>query len=181
MERRERLSKYLSSVSEDDFTEEVLVPLFRYLGFQRVTVSGHRDKLLEYGGDLWMRFALPTGHLLYFGIQVKIGKIDTAGVSKPGSKNVAEILNQASMLLGKDIFDSDANRHVLVDHALIISAGEITKAAKQWLGNQLDALKRSQILFMDRNDLLNLFVVGNLPLPSGASPPNASADLDIPF
>jgi len=56
-------------------------------------------------------------------------------------------------------------RRVLVDHAFIVAGGEITQAARNWLGNKLDALKRSQIMFMDRDDMLNLFVVTNLPLP----------------
>ncbi len=70
------------------------------------------------------------------------------------------------MMLGHEIFDPEIGKRVLVDHAFIVAGGEITKAARNWLGNKLDASKRSQILFMDRNDILNLFVVTNLPLPS---------------
>lgn len=54
----------------------------------------------------------------------------------------------------------------MVDHAYIISGSEITKQAKNWLGEKLDSSKRSQIIFMDREDLLNLFIVTNLPLPN---------------
>jgi len=42
IEKRERLDKYLKSVSEDEFIEEVLLPLFRQLGFQRITASGSK-------------------------------------------------------------------------------------------------------------------------------------------
>jgi hypothetical protein len=45
--------------------------------------------------------------------------------------------------------------------------GEITKAARNWIGNALDDSKRSQIMFIDRDDILNLYVVTNLP-PSDA-------------
>lgn len=38
-------------------------------------------------------------------------------------------------------------------------------------GNALDASKRSQIMFIDRDDILNLYVVTNLPLPAAAIPP----------
>jgi hypothetical protein len=69
-----------------------------------------------------------------------------------------------------------------VDHAFIVAGGEITKAARNWLGNKLDASKRSQVMFMDRDDILNLFVVTNLPLPSGALPaPDPFDDDDPPF
>lgn len=170
IERRDQLLSYLDTCSEDDLIEEVLLPLFRQLGFHRITAAGHKDKALEYGKDVWMRYTLPTQHVLYFGIQAKKGKLDSSGVTKAGSANVAEILNQVLMMLGHEIFDPEIGKRVLVDHAFIVAGGEITKAARNWLGNKLDASKRSQILFMDRNDILNLFVVTNLPLPSAAWP-----------
>ena len=169
-ERRERLAIYLDRCSEDDLIEQVLVPLFRQLGFHRITVAGHKDKSLEYGKDVWMRYTLPTQNLLYFGIQAKRGKIDAAGVTKPGATGVAEIHHQALMMLAHEIFDPETNRRVLVDHAFIVAGGEITKAARNWLGNALDAPKRSQIMFIDRNDILNLYIVNNLPLPEEALP-----------
>lgn len=181
--RREQLAAFLDRCSEDDLIEEVLVPLFRQLGFHRVTVAGHKDKSLEYGKDVWMKHTLPTLHVLYFGIQAKKGKLDAAGMSKAGSANIAEILNQATMMLGHEIFDPEMNRRVLVDHAFIVAGGEITKAARNWLGQRLDATKRSQVMFIDRDDILNLFTVNNVPLPKGALPPAKSWTLDdeIPF
>ena len=183
LKRRDQLIAYLDRVSEDVLIEEVLLPLFRQLGFHRVTAAGHKDKALEYGKDLWMKYTLPTQHVLYFGIQVKRGKLDASGVSKGESANVAEILNQVTMMLGHEIFDPEIGKRVLVDHAFIVAGGEITKAARNWLGNKLDATRRSQVMFMDRNDVLNLFVVANLPLPAGALPPRAvgDADDDLPF
>lgn len=84
---------------------------------------------------------------------------------------MAKIHNQAPMVLAHEIFDPATNRHVLVDHAFIVAGGEITKAARNWLGNALGATKRSQIMSMDRDDILIHYVVGNLPLPAGALPP----------
>jgi hypothetical protein len=81
-------------------------------------------------------------------------------------------------MLGHEIFDPETNRRVLVDHAFIVAGGEITKAARNWLANKLDASKRSQIMFLDRNDILNLCVVTKVPLPSGAMPKPAD---EIPF
>ena len=163
-ERRILLAGYLDKASEDELTAELLLPLFRQLGFQRITASGHKDKTLEYGKDVWMKFQLPTLHWLYFGIQVKRGKLDAAGRTKDDNANVAEVLNQIRMMLGHTVFDPEINKRTLVDHAIIIAGGEITKAAKNWIGEQLDTSSRSQILFMDRNDILDLFVVFNAPL-----------------
>lgn len=182
MERCDRLAEYLDRCSEDDLTEEVLLPLFRQLGYHRITVSGHKDKALEYGNDVWMRFILPTQHVLYFGVQVKKGKLDASGSSRGSSANIAEIYNQLLMMLGHEIFDPETSRKVLVDHAFVVAGGEITKQAKNWLGGKLDASKRSQIMFMDRTDILNLYIVDGLPLPDGAQPGVSSLLYDgIPF
>lgn len=182
--RREQLLVYLDNCSEDELIEEVLMPLFRQLGFLRITAAGHRDKALEYGKDVWMKYTLPTLHVLYFGVQAKKGKLDASGVGRAGSSNVAEILNQVSMMLGHEIFDPELNRRVLVDHAFIIAGGEITKQARNWIGNKLDAARRSQIMFIDRNDILDLFVVTGVALPAGALSQGEVVepfDSEIPF
>jgi hypothetical protein len=181
--RREQLTAYLDVCSEDELIEEVLMPMFRQLGFHRITVAGHQDKALEYGKDIWMRYTLPTQHVLYFGIQAKKGKIDSSGITKQDNKNVAEIHNQVLMMLGHVIFDPETSRNVLVDHAFIVAGGVITKQARNWLGSKLDATKRSQIMFMDREDILNLYTVTNLPLPPAAlpSPDTSPFDDEIPF
>ena len=119
-----------------------------------------------------MRYTLPSQHVLYFGLQANKGKIDAAGVTRPGHGSVGEIHHQALMMLAHEIFDPETSRRVLVDHAFIVAGGEITKAAKNWLGNALDASKRSQLLFMDREDILNLYIVTNLPLPPPHSLPH---------
>lgn len=182
IQKRDQLITYLNKISEDELIEEVLLPLFRQLGFHRITAAGHKDKALEYGKDVWMKYILPTQHVLYFGLQVKKDKLDSSGVSKASTANVAEVHNQVTMMLGHEIFDPEIGKRVLVDHAFIIAGGEITKAARNWLGNKLDATKRSQILFMDREDILNLFVVTSLPLPAGAIPSIPPVDDDgIPF
>lgn len=165
LKKRELLVNFLERCSEDELIEKVLLPLFRILGFQRITVAGHKDKALEYGKDIWMKFTLPTQHIIYFGIQVKKGKLDSSGMTKAGNHNIAEIYNQTTMMLGHEIFDPETNKRVLVDHAYIIAGGEITKAARNWLGNKLDANKRSQIIFMDREDILNLFTVNLIEVP----------------
>lgn len=183
-ERRRLLAGYLSHCSEDNLIEEVLLPLFRQLGYHRITAAGHKDKALEYGKDVWMRYTLPSQHILYFGIQAKKGKLDASGVTKTGNANMAEIYNQTLMMLAHEVFDPEINRRVLVDHAFIVAGGEITKAARNWLGNALDAAKRSQIMFMDRDDILNLYVVTSLPLPDAALPPVPDAwstSSDLPF
>ncbi len=59
--RRNMLEAFLNTCSEDQLIEDVLLPLLRQLGFQRITAAGHKDKAQEYGKDVWMRYTLPSG------------------------------------------------------------------------------------------------------------------------
>jgi hypothetical protein len=176
--QRQMLSKYLDEASEDDVIEKVLVPLFQRLGFRRVSATGHKDKLLEFGKDLWMKFQIPTGHWLYFCAQVKKDKVDSNNASK---NNVSNVLNQARMAIDHPIFDPEVNRKVLLDHIFIISAKEITKPAKEWLVGQLDASQRRHIIFMDREELLNHAARILIDLRFDEAEAAEISDDDIPF
>jgi hypothetical protein len=91
---------------------------------------------------------------LYFCAQVKRDKIDAS--SAPGGKGcVSTVLKQAQMAIDHPIFDPDENRKVLLDHLFIISVANITKAAKDWLGTNLDTSQRRHIIFMDRDEFLD--------------------------
>lgn len=163
--QRDLLAAYLDAASEDDIIEHVVIPTFRHLGFKRITAAGHRDKALEYGKDIWMKFVLPTKHVIYFGAQVKREKLDSAGKTRTGTANVAEVVQQVRMMLGHEVFDPDINSKRLVDHAYIVSGGEITKAARNWIAGELDRSQRSQLLFLDRADILDLFITNGLQIP----------------
>lgn len=128
------------------------MPLFQRLGFHRVSPLGHDEKALEFGKDLWMKFQLPTGHWLYFASQVKRGKIDASAAS---ADNVATVLTQIRMAIENPIFDPDISRKVLVDHVFVIASGDITRAARSWIGEHLDGAQRRQIIFMDRKEFLD--------------------------
>jgi hypothetical protein len=82
------------------------------------------------------------------------------------------------MMLGHEIFDSEVNRRVLVDHVYIIAGGGITKAARNWIGNKLDASRRSQIMFMDHDDIVNFFVTSNVRLQKAEATQDG---YEIPF
>jgi len=114
--QRQKLADFLDTASEDEFTEKVLVPLFQRLGFHRVSSSGHTEKALEFGKDLWMKYQLPTSHWIYFCAQVKRVKIDASGTG--GNSNVATALTQARMAIDHPIFDPVTCQVVRVRRAL---------------------------------------------------------------
>jgi len=73
--------------------------------------------------------------------------------------------------------------HVAISHLFIISAGEITKAAKHWLAEQLDASQRRQIIFMGRDELLDhaARITFDLEIEESSEQAVQLSDDDIPF
>ncbi|BAT55784.1 hypothetical protein NOS3756_47770 [Nostoc sp. NIES-3756] len=178
IERRNEITAFLNTASEDEFIEELLVPLFRQLGFLRVTATGHYDKALEYGKDLWMKYQIPTGHFIYFSAQVKKEKIDAAG--RDLNSNISGILAQVRMALDHPIFDPETNRKHLLDHVYIISASIITKQARALLVEHLDLAARRQIIFMDREELLDLGAITGVLIAKDDKQNNFSLNEDEP-
>ena len=170
------IKEFMENSSEDVITKEILLPLFHHLGFQRITHANHEDKSLEYGKDIWMKYILPTSHNLYFGVQVKKGKIRSS--ARPNESNIAELLSQIKMMLDHEIFDPEINKRRLVDHAIIVASGEITKQARNWLGGKLDASQRSQILFMEQKDILDLFIKHRIPISSVITDQSDASDFN---
>lgn len=152
--------------------------MFAQLGFVRISVAGHTDKALEYGKDVWMKYQLPTSHFLYFGVQAKKGKLDAAAKSK--NENISEVLNQIRMMLASPVWDPETNKKNLLDHVFIACGGEITKQAMAWLGEHLDQESRRHVLFLDREDILDLAAGINLPLPAKEADGTIEV-FDVPF
>jgi hypothetical protein len=174
LSRRKEIERFLDTASEDEIIEIMLVPLFRQLGFLRVIPTGHRDKSLEFGKDIWMKYRLPTGHFIYFIAQVKKDKIDSAG--KDINNNISGILSQARMAIDYPIFDPETNRKYLVDHVFIISGSFITKQARALLIEHLDKEARRHIIFMDRDEILDLGAITAIEVNQ-----QSSDETDFPF
>lgn len=153
---REKFIRFLDTADEDEFTEKLLVPLFKKLGFERVKAAGHKDKLLEFGKDVWMVYDLPTQHELFVGVQVKVGRIHSSGSEL--DKNIGGILSQLLMMLFYPVFDAQTNSKHLIDHIYLVSSGEITKQARTFLTEFLDNGMRRNVLFLDREELIELCI-----------------------
>jgi hypothetical protein len=166
-ERESLLRAYLDVCSEDDLIEKILEPLFRQLGFQRISVPGHPN-MLEFGKDMWMRLRLPTGHSIFFAVQVKKGTVDAKGKTRGENANAAELLNQAEMALRHPVHDPETNKQVLVDHVYLVAGGTITQPARMLIVGELDRQSRRHIIFMDRVEILDLFSTSTIPLPDEA-------------
>ena len=93
-----------------------------------------------------MRFTLPTRHVLYFGIQAKKDKLDAAGMPKSANTSIAEIHQQAVMML--DTKSSIRTNHACWSPRLHYRRRRDHEGRQNWIGQRLDAAQRSQVMFM---------------------------------
>lgn len=144
------LQSFITSASEDQFIEILLVPIMRKMGFGGVSAKGHSDKSLEFGQDIrCFKYQLPTGHWLYFAAQVKAGKISYSPTKS--EKNIEQILTQVKMAQNKKMYDFETNSYHNPDHVLLIASGQIVEGARSYLCEQLSKTQDSRILFWDCN------------------------------
>jgi len=161
--KREKLRQYLITSSEDDFTADILVPLFRQMGFENVKEKGHDEKILEYGKDIRsMKYRLPTGNYMYFSAQIKTGNIRAS--SNAITNNISNILTQIRMMFDTQIFDYNINKNISLDHVYLISSGKINEQARNLLEQSLSKEYNRMILFLDQDDIINLCISYGLPL-----------------
>ncbi len=157
----DQIKKFLEISSEDEFTQLLLIPLLRHIGFQTAEAKGHKDKSLEFGQDIQkMKIQIPTGHWLYFSAQVKKG--DVKANTDKQKENVNQVLNQTSSQLEWEMPDPESNILVKPDHILLIVSGDITEAAKQYIFKH-DLYKRKRVLLWEKETILRLCQDKGLP------------------
>ena len=85
---------------------------------------------------------------------------------------------QILMMLKHPVWDPETNKRNLLDHVFIACAGEITKQAREWLGDHLDQESRRHVLFLEREDILNIAAGISLPVPAEEE---LEEDSEVPF
>ncbi len=153
--KNELLIEFFDSANEEDFTLLFLVPLFKRMGFEKVTPKKHTEHIMEYGQDIKiMRLRIPTGHFLYFVCQVKIGIIGSSP-NQP-TQNIATILEEIRPAFEKEIFDSDLGMDIRPDHVFLIASGRIGEQAKLYLQERIQTTHRN-LRFIERDDLIDKY------------------------
>lgn len=117
---REQLDK----MDEDRLRRQVLIPLFKSMGYRDVT--HYHGGPLEQGKDIVMWKPGDIRDRVNYGVVVKASKI--SGKAK-GKGSSAEVLFQVEQCFGTPYKDQVTTRDQLVDHCYVISSQEITKEA----------------------------------------------------
>ncbi len=146
-----RLRQRLDTLTEDDFIDHILIPLFNAMGAQGVRrVAEHGPG--EHGSDIGpFRMINGIGLPDYYSVQAKVVKIHGTS-SKRG--NAVEIVNQARVALKTAFLDQDDNVMKHIDRVIIATTKSVTPDAKHYIDSELDGDRR--IYWFDSTALIEL-------------------------
>lgn len=142
---RFKKERYLLSLSEDDFRDKVVRPLFLRSGY-----TDGRDLCgpAEHGKDTVFAETDKLGLCSYTAVQTKKGHLNLAGKA---SHNLINAITQLKTALETTLIIAASKQKVKPNRAILCSSGKINDAARSHI---LDEVRTPNIQFLDVNDLV---------------------------
>ncbi|MGK9478008.1 hypothetical protein ACSSV9_14475 [Melioribacter sp. OK-6-Me] len=135
--------------TEEEFSKNMIIPLFRRLGFQDVKYKHGKD---EYGIDILLSKLNELNAQEYWGIQVKKGKIS-------GSANsiIDKIISQIDDAFNIPFETTDSPNPVYISKLVIITDNHFSNNATKKINSKIKIpSNRNNTLFIDYDKLCNL-------------------------
>ncbi|HLU09866.1 MAG TPA: hypothetical protein VK003_09385, partial [Oceanobacillus sp.] len=125
----------LNSLSEQQFREEVLIPLLKRMGFENVRLHHGPE---EYGKDITYRQPSPLG-ATYYAVVAKVGDIMGRSSGKPTNllMTIKEQVQQAFSMPITDVTNDQGNK-VAVNQVVVWTTGRISGNAESQIADGLD-------------------------------------------
>lgn len=145
---RVKALKHLRALNEERLRNEVLIPLYKVLGFINVVEAHGHD---EFGKDILFEDVNRFGDKVYIASLVKAKAIHG---STSQSGNVSEVLAQAREALQMpfpDRFDGFSKKSISMLY--IVTSGSIKPKARQYIS---ESLRTGAIRFQDGDQILSL-------------------------
>jgi len=142
---RIKKERYLLTLSEDNFRDKVVRPLFLRRGF---TDGREMCGPQEEGKDTIFVDHNRIGMREIWAIQTKRGNINLSGKT---TQNITEIGTQLKTALGTKITMISTKEKIKPDRVMLCTSGKINNTARNWI---IDELDDPRILFMDKEDII---------------------------
>lgn len=142
-------SEYEKSGGEVRFCNQVLLPLFRKMGYDYVRYT-HGDD--EYGRDFILGEKTKFGEMQYYGVQVKAGDISGGAKSE-----INKILAQIALAFEQPFNDPTVSGPIHVMAFIVAISGKFKREAKSQIVNSLPKwIARGAIFFLDQEKIRTL-------------------------
>lgn len=134
--------------NEKKFSLEILIPLFRKMGFHNISYDHGRS---EFGKDITFSEFDKFQQLKHYGVQVKAGNI-----SGNVNSRVDEIIGQIEDAFSLPTYDVNSNTPKFISTYLIIISGHFTENAKEKIMHKIKKGLHGSILFIDQRKVQEL-------------------------
>lgn len=144
---RFKKERYLRTLSEDNFRDQVIRPLFLRLG-----CGDGRDLCgtTEKGKDAIFTHPTPWGTDELYAVQTKIGSLN---MSKSASQSIVEASTQLKTATQTKILLLKTKEKKYPAKVFLCVSGKINEGAKDYI---IEEVKNSQLIFMDSDDIIPL-------------------------
>lgn len=161
----------VDGMDEAHLRTQVLIPLFRAMGFQ--DVFHFHGGVLEQGKDIVMWQRDTVRDRINFGVVVKASKM-TGRAS--GNSSAGEVATQIKQCLAGRYRDQTTLTERSIDRCIVVSSHDISKEAIASLGNILSEGESARVDFIDGNKLWELITEH---LPANAALTNLQEARDV--
>lgn len=142
----EKLKK-IESLNEALFRKEVIVPLLKKMGYEKVRETHGPDEL---GKDIVFYEPSKLGGF-HSAVVVKVGNISGAA---SGEKNLATVLTQIDMAFENPFFDYEDKQNYQINKVIVWTSGNISSSAQKQIQNQTAKLRN--VTFFDGTKTIDL-------------------------
>jgi len=138
----------LNALSEDEFRQQVLVPLLKKMDYENVRL---RHGAKEYGKDITYSESSKL-NINYYAVVAKIGDISGAAAGKKTTLivTIEDQIKQAFTIPIQDVTDAHIDERY-VNQVIIWTTGKISDNAQKRIMNDLKTEHRNNIRFIDGN------------------------------
>jgi hypothetical protein len=134
--------------NERKFSSEILLPLFRKMGFHNISFKHGRK---EFGKDFTFSEIDKFNQVQHYGVQVKAGNI-----SGEVNSVIDEIISQIKDAFRIPYYDINNNNPHYISTCLIICSGSFTENAKDKIMHKVDKGLHGSIYFLDKKATLEM-------------------------
>lgn len=144
---RLKKDRHLRGLSEDDFRDHVIRPLFLRQG-----LADGRDLCgpSEHGKDAIFVAINPLGQQEIYAVQTKIGNLN---LGKKASLNLADAATQLRTAVETNVVLLNPHRKERPTKGILCASGKINDAARRYI---LDEVRDPRLMFLDCDDLIPL-------------------------
>lgn len=149
----QKLEKYITKASEEDFSRYVVMPILQAMGYENVEYKGKVNET-DYGTDFYVvKYHSPSKITHFAGVQVKAKKMTDGDTSKTGSE-LGKLLAETKTAFSQ-LHQVNTGENVRITELLVFNSFDIAPSAKKKFFDDID-LQGKKIKFFAKDGVLSL-------------------------